>query len=145
MRITILLAAFATVSACGHQKPVDCTKVDLIALDRCWEKNRSKGEASALVACMPFSERISTDGIWVVGFEKNDFLEGMKRPPNDELLWSESTGAELAVDESLFKRPLHPMAAFEVEVVGRRALCPVGFPNPYPIAVEKLRIKRRIT
>ena len=34
--------------------------------------------------------------------------------------------------------------ALEVEVVGRRALCPLGAMNPYPIAVEKLKVIRRI-
>lgn len=112
-------------------------------VDRCWEQHQAKGEASALVACLPFSDRISTEGFWVVGFEKNDFFEG-KRPPSNDVLWSQSTGASLVVDERDFKPPSRPSRAFEVAVVGRRALCPMGVLNAYPIAVEKLHIRRRI-
>ena len=118
--------------------------MDMAALDRCWERNRAKGEASALVGCLPFSEQLSTEGVWVVGFEKNDFFEG-KRPPPRDLLWSQSTGAELIVDERVFKPPVHPTQALEVAVVGRRALCPVGLLNAYPIAVQKLRVRRRVS
>jgi hypothetical protein len=143
MRIAIILAAIAGLSACGRQQPVDCTKIDMASFDRCWAQNRAKGEASAVVACRPFSERLSTEGVWVVGFEKNDFFEGKRQPPNDGFQ-SRSTGAALIVDERLFK-PAHPVRAFEVAVVGRRALCPVGVLNAYPIAVEKLRIRRRIS
>ena len=122
---------------------MDCTKVDMDALNRCWAKNESKGEASALIACLPFSDRIMTEGFWVVGFEKNDFFE-RKRPPPEDILWSQSTGAELVVDRRLLKPSGATTRIFEVAVVGRRALCPVGGLNEYPIAVEKLQIRRRI-
>jgi len=121
---------------------VDCTTFDMAAFNECWGKNRAQGETSSVVACRPFSDRISTEGVWVVGFEKSDFFDGKRRPP-DDVLWSQSTGAELIVDERLFKPPVHPRA-FEVAIVGRRALCPMGVLNAYPIAVEKLHIRRRI-
>jgi hypothetical protein len=106
------------------------------------DANHSKGEATMLTACLPFSERLSTSGIWVVGFEKNDFFEGPKPPPG-QIMWEGSTGASLVVDEKVYK-PNHDIEAFQVDVLGRRALCPVGPINPYPIAVEKLQIKRRL-
>jgi hypothetical protein len=96
-----------------------------------------------LVACLPFSQPLKTSGIWIVGFEKNDFFEG-PRPPPAELMWTSSTGAELIVDA----KTVHPggghIEALEVDVVGRRALCPLGAINPYPIAVQQLQIRRRI-
>jgi len=95
-----------------------------------------------LTTCLPFSEPLNTTGIWVVGFEKNDFFEGPK-PPSAQIMWEESTGAELVVDEKVY-RPNHDIEALEVELVGRRALCPTGVINAYPIAVETLHIRRRL-
>jgi NMD protein affecting ribosome stability and mRNA decay len=98
-----------------------------------------------MVACLPFSERLVTSGVWVVGFEKNDFFEGFT-PPAD-VMWTESTGSSLIVDDKVQEKvaPTGPQTyAFEVEVVGRRALCPTSVLNAYPIAVEQLRIKRLV-
>jgi hypothetical protein len=83
-----------------------------------------------------------------VGFEKNDFFEGWgKRVPPADLLWTEATGASLIVDDKVRQviAPIGPtIYALQVEVVGRRALCPSGVLNAYPIAVEKLKVTRRI-
>lgn len=106
------------------------------------EANKSKGETTMLTACLPFSAPLRTSGIWVVGFEKNDFFEGSKPPPT-RVMWEGSTGAELIVDEKTY-RSNHRIEALQVEVIGRRALCPIGAANPYPIAVETLQIKRRL-
>lgn len=135
-----------TASACEKGQPVDCTKLNMQSVDRCFEQNRAKGEAATLITCLPFSEPLTTDGVWVVGFEKNDFFEGRLSVPPD-VMWNESTGASLIVDDKAQQKiaPVGPhFYAFQVEVVGRRALCPVGAMNPYPIAVESLRIVRRI-
>jgi hypothetical protein len=78
-----------------------------------------------------------------VGFEKNDFFEGGRAPPSD-VLWTESTGAELMVDEKLY-RPTNRVQALQVQLIGRRAMCPVGPINPYPIIVQSLLIKGRLT
>lgn len=122
--------------------------MDLQSEDRCFEQNRAKGEPVRVVACLPFSKPLVTNGIWVVGFEKNDFFEGLgKRVPPADFLWTRSTGASLVVDDKVQERiaPVGPeIYALEVEVVGRRALCPVGLLNAYPIAVEKLKVIRRI-
>lgn len=106
------------------------------------DENQLKGEATMLTACWPFSEPIKTSGIWVVGFEKNDFFEGPKAPPAQNI-WQGSTGAELAVDEKVYE-PKHEIEALEVTLVGRRALCPIGVINSYPIAVERLQIRRSL-
>ena len=147
VRALIVIWLPLAVGACQQQKPLDCTKLDLPSVDRCFEQNRAKGEAASLVACLPFSERLVTNGTWVVGFEKNDFFEWGTRAPPEDVLWTESTGASLVVDHDLPEKvaPVGPHTyAFQVDVVGRRALCPVGRMNGYPIAVEKLRINRRI-
>ena len=111
------------------------------------EANKSKGEATMVLACLPFSEPLQTSGVWVIGFEKNAFFEGPKPPPND-ILWEGSTGASLIVDDKVFKPGPHSetfqVEALQVEVVGRRALCPVSNIDPYPIAVEELHILRRL-
>lgn len=143
MRLIGFVAVLPVLAACGTQEPLDCTPSEFAPIERCIDENRAKGEAAALVACLPFSQPLKTQGIWVVGFEKNDFFEGSRRP-SEEALWTHSTGAELIVDETVFQ-PTNETRAFEVEVRGRRALCPVGVVNPYPIAVEKIRIRRRIT
>jgi len=144
----MLICLTLGVGACDGEQPLDCTKVDLASLHRCFEENRDKGEAASSVACLPFSKPLLTSGIWVVGFEKNDFLEGWgARVPPADVMWNESTGAELIVNENILKKlapNLGPQTyAFQVEVLGRRAMCPAGL-NPYPIAVEKLTVKRRI-
>jgi hypothetical protein len=149
MRPLSLIALLVAVGACEKEQQLDCTKVDLQNLDRCFEQNRAKGEPASLVACLPFSEPLVTTGIWVVGFEKNDFLEGWgRRLPPADLLWTEASGASLIVDDKVREKiaPVGPeIYALEVDVVGRRALCPVGsIPNAYPIAVEKLKVRRRI-
>lgn len=112
------------------------------SIDQCADKNRAKGEAEMMVACLPFSSLLKTSGIWVVGFEKNDFFEGGPPPP-PEIMWRQGTGADLIVDEKLF-HPTPDVQAYQVDVVGRRALCPMGAINPYPIAVESLAIRKRL-
>jgi len=47
------------------------------SIDQCADKHREKGEAGRVVACLPFSSPLKTSGIWVVGFEKNDFFEAV--------------------------------------------------------------------
>jgi hypothetical protein len=122
--------------------------MDMASVMRCFDQNRAKGEAVSLVTCLPFSERLTTSGIWVVGFEHNDFFEGWgSRPPPPDIMWKDSTGASLIVQEEVEEKaaPSGPrLYALEVDVVGRRALCPVGGITPYPIAVEQLKVKRRI-
>jgi hypothetical protein len=149
MRGLPLLGLLLALGACQKEQPLDCIKMDLQNLDRCFEQNRAEGEPASLVACLPFSEPLVTTGIWVVGFEKNDFFEGWgRRVPPAELLWTEATGASLIVDDQVREKiaPVGPeIYALQVDVVGRRALCPVGsIPSAYPIAVEKLKVRRRI-
>jgi hypothetical protein len=148
MRPLSLVALLVAVGACQKEQPLDCINVDLQSVSGCFEQNRAKGEPASLVACLPFSKPLTTTGIWVVGFEKNDFFEGSGRDvPAADFLWTEATGASLIVDEGV-QRAVAPVGpkiyALQVDVVGRRALCPVGSPNAYPIAVEKLEVRRRI-
>ena len=137
-----ILAICPFIAACTNQEQIDCTSIDLPTIERCHQKNQGKGEVAALVACLPFSPPLKTSGVWVVGFEKNDFFEGRPSPPPN-VIWTDSTGAELLVDEKIFK-PRNDTEALQVELVGRRALCPLGVINPYPIAVEKLQITKRM-
>ena len=137
------------VSACHGGQPLDCTKVDLPRLDSCFDQNRTKGEPASAITCLPFSGRLKTSGIWVVGFERSAFFEGWgARLPPADIMWNESTGADLIVDDKMLKTAAPDAGrltyALQVDVLGRRALCPVGALNAYPIAVEQLTVKRRI-
>lgn len=140
-RITIL-AFIPFVVCCTKQEQVDCTRLNLPAIEQCAQANQAKGDLAVLTSCLPFSQPLKTSGTWVVGFEKNEFFEGPRPPPAD-VLWTESTGAELLVEEKTFE-PQNHIEALQVEVVGRRALCAIGGLNAYPIVVEKLRISKRI-
>jgi hypothetical protein len=134
------------LSGCTHHEQVDCTALQWPALSKCFDENKSRGEPASLLACLPFSQPVKTEGTWVVGFEKSDFFEGKRIPPAD-VMWTQSTGSDLIVDDRTRERiaPAGPQIyAFQVDVVGRRALCPIGVLNSYPIAVERLKIKRRI-
>jgi hypothetical protein len=89
---------------------------------------------------------VKTEGTWVVGFEKNDFFEGQQRPRAD-MMWTKPTASGLIVDDKVQEKvaPAGPhIYAFQVNVVGRRPLCPIGIVNPYPVVVQQLKIIRRI-
>jgi hypothetical protein len=149
VRALILICLALGIGACHGEQPLDCTKLDRASQDSCFERNSDKGEAEKSVACLPFSKPLMTSGIWVVGFEKSDFLEGWgARVPPGDVMWKQSTGADLIVDDEMLKKiapNLGPQSyAFQVDVVGRRALCPAGYPNAYPISVEKLTVRRLI-
>ncbi len=127
------------MAACDRQQ-LDCTSISLADVRRCEETNKGKSAKEILLACLPFSEPLKTNGVWVVGFEKNDFFEGSRTPP-PEIIWTETTGANLIADEGV--RPPTDRGeyrAVRVEIVGRRALCALGPINPYPIAVEQLKV-----
>jgi hypothetical protein len=102
VRIIVLGLLLPLLFACDKQRQIDCTQVDWRSLERCMDANKSKGEAAMLTACLPFSEPLKTTGVWVIGFERNDFFEGPKPPPV-QTMWEASTGAELVVDEKIYK------------------------------------------
>jgi len=142
----MLISLTLAIGACAEERPLDCSWIDVARLDQCTERNEAKGQVGSFVACFPFSKRLFTKGVWVVGFEKNDFFEGPRPPPAD-VMWNESTGASLMVESAIRQKiaPAGPeFRAFEVDVVGRRALCPTGEFNQYPIAVERLKVRRRL-
>jgi hypothetical protein len=146
VRFLLLILPLLLAGACKQTRPVDCTQIDFEAVMRCYEKNASKGEVARSVACLPFSERLTTSGTWVLGLEKNTFFEG-SGTPHAEVMWKESTGASLIVDEGILNNipwAKRETRAFRVDVVGRRALCAIDILNSYPIAVEKLTVKGHI-
>ena len=130
------------LGGCTRHEQIDCTAGQWPAWHKCLDDHQSQGTSASFLACLPFSEAINTEGVWVVGFEKNDFFEGPRTPPS-EVLWTGSTGTELMVDEKLY-RPNNRVEALKVRLIGRRALCPMGLINPYPIIVQSLRISGRL-
>jgi hypothetical protein len=144
MRFRIWLVVLPLLGGCTRQPQIDCAAIQWPTLSKCFDEHRSEGEYAGYLACFPFSEPLKTEGTWVVGFEKNDFWEG-RRPPPAEVLWNDSTGAQLWVDEKLYRPAVGKVEALQVEVVGRRAMCAVGPINPYPIIVQSLHIKAKQT
>ena len=138
MRVLSLLA-LALLSSCGEEQVVDCRSNLTAKTARCLDENMSKGERGMLLACLPFSEPVKTSGLWVIGFEKNDFFEG-KRPITGSIITQDSD-TELVWDEDL--RSKAPYDALEVEVTGRRSLCEFTKVTPHLIVAENLKVKSR--
>jgi len=145
MAIRKWLLLLPLLGGCTHQERVDCTAIQWPTLSKCFDEHRSHGDGAMLLACMPFSQPIKTEGTWVLGFEVSDFIEG-KRPPPADMMWTDPAGSELILDDKVHEKipPVGPQSyAFQVAVVGRRALCPIGI-REYPIVVSNLKILRRI-
>ena len=77
-----------------------------------------------LLACFPFSKPEKIDGAWYVGFETNVFVEGQEakagEPPEDGKLAQLEYAYNLPSDGRL--------RALQVELIGRRSKCPMGYP-----------------
>ena len=102
-------------------------------------ENQSKGDRAMLLKCLPFSEPEKIAGLWVVGFEKNDFFEG-RRPTGRSIITRASDTKLVAVDDV---RSTAPYDALEVELTGRRLLCPTNPVQPHLIVANDLRVKSR--
>lgn len=133
------LMALASLSSCGHVETVDCDHYLRPETARCLELNEAKGERAMLLACLPFSAPVKTSGLWVVGFEKNDFFEG-KRPAVESMLTEESD-TELVWDGDV--RSQSPYNALEVQLTGRRSLCRFTELTPHLIVADELKVKGR--
>jgi hypothetical protein len=106
---------------------------------RCMEENGSRGERATLLKCLPYSEPVKITGLWVVGFEKNDFFEGMR--PTGESIIRQDSDTELVTNADV--RSTAPYDALEVELTGRRSLCRFTEVTPHVIVVDNLKVKSR--
>lgn len=106
---------------------------------RCTEENEAKGQRAVLLNCLPFSDPVKTTGLWVIGFEKNDFFEG-KRPAEKDIITQDSD-TELVWDGDV--RSTAPYDVLEVELTGRRSLCEFTGITPHLIVAEELKVKSR--
>ena len=138
MRLVCLLS-LALLASCGGQTPVDCSRYEGPDTLRCMEENESKGERAMLLECLPFSGPEKITGLWVIGFEKNDFFEG-RRPTGDSIRTQDSD-TELVTDEDLHSTA--PYDALEVELTGRRSLCEFTGVSPHLVVADDLRVKSR--
>lgn len=136
----IALLGLLGVTGCNRPETVDCTRINAAAL-KCSEENHQAGDKAWLLRCLPFSTPVRTRGVWVTGFEKNDFFE-YKRPASIE----ETSDTELVLDEKNDITDGDPGSteALEVDLIGRRTLCEFTRIKPHLIVVDKITVTRRI-
>ncbi len=107
------------------------------------EKNQPRGEPAMLLACSPFSSPRKVRGVWVVGFEMNEFFAG--EWPDEPPPLSRDSDTELVVTEQQSER-LRSSAPYDVlwvELTGRHSLCPFTSFTPDLIVVEDIEVRRR--
>jgi hypothetical protein len=102
-------------------------------------ENESRGQRAMLLKCLPFSEPEHITGLWVIGFEKNDFFEG-SRPTGPSIITQDSD-TELVTDKDVHSTA--PYDALEVELTGRRSLCEFSEITPHLIVADHLRVRSR--
>jgi len=139
-RIGLAAICLATVgmSSCTSPSSPDCTHLNPIHTSQCFDQERSKGERQMLLRCFPFSPPEKISGLWVVGFEKNDFFEGKAAPTESDL--SKNSGTRLISDDS---RPSESgiVKAFQVQLTGRRSICEFSKIDPHLIIVDRITVQ----
>jgi hypothetical protein len=133
------LFALVLLTACGGPRSIDCSQRKDADTLRCIDRNAAKGDRATLLACSPFSGSEKIAGLWVTGFEKNDFFEG-DRPSGNEVV-TRVSDTELVTDEHV--RSAAPYDAMEVELVGRRSMCAITKLKPHLILVDEMKVKER--
>ena len=132
----VLTLALASLASCGPE-PVECSRFEGAATLRCMDEMESKGERAMLLKCLPFSEPEEISGVWVTGFERNAFFEG--RRATDEYILTGYSDTELITAEG--GRATENYEALEVELTGRRSLCPFTKITPHLIVADKMKVK----
>jgi hypothetical protein len=130
MRQLLVLAAFG-LAACQPRAPLDCASAERQA-PGCIERHRvsETSDRDFLLDCFPFSEPERIAGAWVSGFETNEFYEG--RVATTSLINSDIGGTQLVFEEEA----LPEVRLYQLELMGRRSRCAMGFPQHYVIVDE---------
>jgi len=99
----------------------------------------NKPDREMLLGCFPFSSPERIKGAWVHGFETNEFYEGSVASP---ALINKSVGdTELEIDEA--DRPVSLPKVFQLDFVGRRSRCDMGFPR-HIIIVDRINARHEL-
>jgi hypothetical protein len=136
--LSILSATLLMGCTSDPSPPQDCKMAEEQGL-QCLERNAGKSDRQALLACFPFSppERIS--GAWVFGFETNQFYEGEKASAAHLTDSRSDTALDPGLELGLDNRP----RVYQVEFLGRRSKCDMGFPRNL-ILVERVDSKQYV-
>lgn len=129
MRTRLILLCVAAFASCGASPPQGCS-LDGKQVLKCAAEHDQDSEGEMLVACLPFSKPQLITGAWVYGFEHNSFFSGKRA--SAKLLRSFPIGTELEVKHSIPDDGR--LRVFQVEVIGRRSLCDMGFPKHIIVA-----------
>jgi len=142
VRLASLFLLLALVS-CGEPDLVDCTKLNTAETLSCMERNEAQGEPAMLLACLPFSSPEKIKGVWILGFEKNDFFAG--EWPDEPPPVGRVSHTEVVVSKERLERlrSSAPYDALWVELTGRRSLCRFTGLTPHLIVADNLEVRRR--
>jgi hypothetical protein len=130
-------AALMMISCDGSQRvgvgsPKDCAEAMRHDF-QCTGRFPAKDERLMLLSCFPFSEPKRINGAWVTGFEANEFYEG-------EQTSGARTHKGISDTQLVISIPSQPgpfMQFYQLEFVGRRSLCDMGFPR-HIIVVDRI-------
>ena len=130
-------AALMMISCKGSQgvgvdPPKDCAEAMRHDF-QCTGRFRAKDERLMLLSCFPFSEAERINGAWVPGFEAHEFYEG-------EQTAGARTHKGISDTQLVINIPSRPgpfMQFYQLEFVGRRSLCDMGFPR-HIIVVDRI-------
>jgi hypothetical protein len=119
--------------------PRDCETAIKQSLP-CSERYPDKNGPGLLLGCFPFSEPERISGAWVIGFETNEFYEGEK--VSASLINKRVGDTQLEIDIPL-RRPGPFPQLFQLNFIGRRSLCDMGFPH-HIVVVDRIISRREV-
>lgn len=140
MRSGLVILSLALCTGCGGNPdpPQDCKIAEKQAF-QCLERNAGKSDRELLLACFPFSKAERVTGAWVFGFETNYFFEGEQASLEHLNGRTSTTELEPGLELGLDTRP----KPYQVEFVGRRSQCDMGFPRNI-ILVDRVISKQEL-
>ena len=127
-----VVAIAVVLSSCQSGAPQDCEVADAEAL-QCIERYRDKSDREMLEGCYPFSPSERIAGAWVTGFEINEFYEGAQA--SADLVHKQVGDTALEIESVKKRRPTPTI--YQMEFLGRRSLCDMGFPR-HVIVVDRV-------
>ena len=119
--------------------PRDCETANKQAI-QCTNRYSYKDERGMLLGCFPFSKPERISGAWVIGFETNEFYEGERVARS--LVGKRVGDTQLEIDIPL-RRPGPYPQLFQLDFIGRRSLCDMGFPH-HIIVVDRILSRREM-
>ena len=105
---------------------------------QCTERYAKNGR-DVLLGCFPFSEPERISGAWITGFETNEFYENERVSPS---LVNKRVG-DTQLEIEIPARPGPSLQLYQVDFVGRRSLCYMGFPH-HIIVVDRIISHREV-